>query len=119
MRAPASRRGFLRSLLTLPLIGGGVSLIGAPSAVAQPVTRQLLETYSAWLMEERMSLHEELFPEAEPVLRHISAVPVQLEPENQFYIPPLPSSWDRAASASTRAALVLASVGCEWREGIR
>ena len=44
--APASRRGFLRGLTTLPLIGGGVALIGAPSAVAEPVTRSMLETYS-------------------------------------------------------------------------
>lgn len=31
MSGPASRRGFLRGLTTLPLIGGGVTLIGRPA----------------------------------------------------------------------------------------
>jgi len=30
------RRGFLRALAGLPLIGGGVTLVGAPTAVAEP-----------------------------------------------------------------------------------
>ncbi|UGB25573.1 hypothetical protein LPC10_22220 [Methylorubrum sp. B1-46] len=34
--APASRRGFLRGLTTLPLIGGGVTLIGSASAANVP-----------------------------------------------------------------------------------
>lgn len=32
--APSSRRGFLRALITLPLIGS-ITLIGAPSAAAR------------------------------------------------------------------------------------
>ncbi len=39
------RRGFLRGLVTLPLIGGGVTLIGNPTAAAEPVTKELLVNY--------------------------------------------------------------------------
>lgn len=46
---PSSRRGFLRGLTRLPLIGGGVALIGAPTAVAEPLTPALLDSYEAWL----------------------------------------------------------------------
>lgn len=38
----SSRRGSLRGLTSLPLIGGGVSLIGRPTAVAEPLTRAAL-----------------------------------------------------------------------------
>ncbi len=62
MSDPASRRGFLRSLTTLPLIGGGITLIGAPSAVAQPVTDGLLMAYNEWLFMERRMLCEQLSP---------------------------------------------------------
>lgn len=53
MSAPASRRGFLRGLTTLPLIGGGVALIGSPTAAAVPVTGGTIATYIAWLDAER------------------------------------------------------------------
>ncbi len=44
MSAPSDRRGFLRGLATLPLIGGGVTLIGNPTrAAAEPVTEDLLQ----------------------------------------------------------------------------
>ncbi len=44
---PSSRRGFLRALTTLPLIGGGIPLIDAPSAVAAPLAPALEPTASA------------------------------------------------------------------------
>lgn len=48
------RRGFLCQLASLPLIGGGVTLIGQPTASAEPVTPDLLEAYKTWLdMEMR------------------------------------------------------------------
>ena len=52
MTAPASRRGFLRGLTTLPLIGGSVALIGKPSAVAVPVSDELRTRYLGWLARE-------------------------------------------------------------------
>ncbi|MDP4006923.1 hypothetical protein [Methylobacterium sp. NEAU K] len=60
MTGPASRRGFLRGLTALPLIGGGVTLIGAPSAVAEPITPRLLREYHDWLMFERSCLTREI-----------------------------------------------------------
>lgn len=49
MTGPASRRGFLSGLATLPLIGGSVALIGSPTAAAVPVTGGTIATYIAWL----------------------------------------------------------------------
>ncbi|AWN47145.1 hypothetical protein DK419_13160 [Methylobacterium terrae] len=54
MSGPASRRGFLRGLTALPLIGGGVTLIGSPTAAAVPLTGGMMASYVAWLhMEAR------------------------------------------------------------------
>lgn len=119
MTGPANRRGFLRGLVSLPLIGGGVTLIGSPTAVAEPVTRQLLERYSEWLRMERNSIHQELFPGCDQFALWCSASAARYRPEQEFYIPPAPASWEQAASASTRAALVLSTVGCNWRDGGR
>lgn len=49
MKPDASRRGFLRGLTTLPLIGGSVALVGSPTAAAVPVTGGTIATYLAWL----------------------------------------------------------------------
>ena len=53
MSVPASRRGFLRGLTTLPLIGGGVALIGNPTAAGVPITGGTIATYLAWLHFEQ------------------------------------------------------------------
>lgn len=107
MSGPASRRDFLRGLTTLPLIGGSVALIGAPSAVAASVTPGMLATYSCWLDTERRALHY-----------------ASLENRNSDFIPyinPAPNfHWGTAAfdrersgiAAQMRAPLVLAAVGC-------
>lgn len=42
----ADRRTFLRGPASLRLVGGGVTLIGNPTAAAVPVTASLLETYN-------------------------------------------------------------------------
>ena len=55
----ADRRTFLRGLASLPLIGGGVTLIGNPTAAAVPVTDTLIERYQLFLaMEAREALIE-------------------------------------------------------------
>jgi hypothetical protein len=56
-----ARRGFLRSLAALPLIGGGVTLLGNPTRAAEPVTAELLDSYDAWLFYERRYLSFERF----------------------------------------------------------
>lgn len=101
-----NRRGFLRGLTTLPLIGGGVTLIGAPTAVASPVTTELLTNYETWLNIEAARVASERDRNASGTI-------------TTFYTP----AWhwhdaDRElARPSSRAALVLAAVGCDWRAG--
>ena len=48
----SDRRTFLRGLAALPLIGGGVTLIGNPTAAAVPVTDALCDRYVEWLATE-------------------------------------------------------------------
>ena len=106
MSAPSDRRGFLRGLATLPLIGGGVTLIGNPTAAAEPVTLDLFHAYNTWLeLERRYLCHEceALWPPA-----RIMA----WDPNNaggryhRYRENPPPSN---------RAAVVLSAVGCDWR----
>lgn len=53
------RRSFLRGLAGLPLVGGGVTLIGNPTAAAVPVTDMLLQRYGLFLaIEAREALIE-------------------------------------------------------------
>lgn len=125
---PSSRRGFLRGLTTLPLIGGGVTLIGAPTAVAEPVTADLLDSYDAWLDAERRFLKWERY--RKPMDGQHSPGPrcVWYDPAsgNLFdYVPAANAghqwhSTDKPGvqpQPSSRAALVLATVGCDWRAG--
>ncbi|MBN6824009.1 hypothetical protein JRF84_31075 [Methylobacterium organophilum] len=119
---PASRRGFLRGLTTLPLIGGGVTLIGAPTAVAEPTTRELLRAYDAWLHFERCSLKAEY----EGGYRRDDVMVWSLQPDGTPYdLLPMDTPGSRfhmaepRRGAADRAALVLATVGCDWREGGR
>ena len=58
------RRAFLSSLVSLPLIGGGVTLIGQPTATAVPLSDALLANYEGWLAWERFRLHRELYSDA-------------------------------------------------------
>ena len=46
------RRGFLRGLASLPLIGGSVALIGQPTKAAGPVTQAMLADYADFLAIE-------------------------------------------------------------------
>lgn len=137
MTAPASRRGFLRGLTTLPLIGGGVALIGAPSAVAEPCTDRLFDAYLGFIVHEHREvlaqqtyrraivraaeLHQERglvmpagYPEAcaqdTREMPHLQWVPKGSEAQDALC---------RASCPTTRAALVLSAVGYDWREGGR
>ena len=110
LERPSPRRGFLRGLLALPLVGGGVQLVGSPSAVAAPPSRVLLERYLAWIARE----HAE-------VLIEMDFGPTSTRRGEQHLYQPLqwfPDDGPAIASVlsakpSTRAALVLATVGCE------
>ena len=110
MSGPSSRRGFLRGLTTLPLIGGAVSLIGSPTAAAEPVTDELIDAYNQWLFYERRLLCIEAYGSADAE----RMVP-QSTGANHFHFPAFPTSWRELPQPSTRAAVVLSAVGCDWR----
>ena len=108
MSGPGSRRGFLRGLATLPLIGGSVALVGTPRATAEPCTRALLHDYASWLAAECAATSHEAF--GQPGLlpaecaQDVQQWHQERWPGARFLEPP-----------SARAALVLATVGCDWR----
>ena len=103
------RRAFLASLAALPMLGGGVKLIGQPTATAIPVSNGLLRNYEAWLAWERHQLHTELW-DRDTADRNVTFLAMNL-PGEQWHNP-----WRDEAPpcppASTRAALVLSAVGC-------
>lgn len=128
MSASSDRRGFLRGLATLPLIGGAVSIIGNPTAAAEPVSMKLLETYGAWLFFERRYLCAEMVgyrywegrepEEVEDRQRWHRDSAIEQDhvrvdnPGGAFHFSADPA---RFPQPSTRAAAVLSAVGCDWR----
>jgi hypothetical protein len=109
-----ARRGFLRQLAGLPLIGGGVTLLGNPTGAAEPVTEQLLDAYSEWLFYERRLLCVERYPG----IRHPDGFIPANTGASDYHFPLGPERWQDRPMPSTRAAVVLASVGCRWKEGV-
>ena len=108
-----ARRGFLRNLAALPLIGGGVTLVGSPTRAAVPVTDELLWNYSQWLSMERSLLSFERGMQTD-LDRHWRdhALRFRLDnPAGRFHQPDTPPP-------SARAAVVLSAVGCGWQEEI-
>lgn len=104
--ARPDRRGFLRGLTALPLIGGGVTLIGNPTAAAVPPTPELLRSYSDWLQMEQRYLVAEHGRDFEFIDPN--------SPGGRYH-------WRAYGTAdlptpSTRAAIVLSAVGCDWRQ---
>lgn len=117
----SGRRDFLGGLVSLPLIGGGVTLIGQPSAVAEPVTIDMLEAYKTWLFYERRSLAWNMarHPRYTAYYKGLSQKKIysKIEPScvyagesGSFH------SYDGTNPPESRAALVLTTVGCDWRE---
>lgn len=113
-----TRRGFLSSLASLPFIGGGVKLIGAPSAAAVPVSLELLRRYRLFLNKELFATQTEIVSIESP--RHFVDMGFSLSdpsswrglplwwptPDDHVLDPPLTHS-----PASTRAAVVLGAAG--------
>ena len=123
MSNPSSRRGFLRGLTTLPLIGGGVVLTGEPTSAATPITPGLLATYSAWLAYERMKLHW-----ASLEVRDSGFIPAQ-NPGFNFQRRNEGGGMEHwGLDAQLRAPVILAAAGCPltsataegmWRDTFR
>lgn len=109
MSGPASRRGFLRGLTTLPLIGGSVTLIGQPTAVADSASPKLLGCYLEWLRLERQAVADSL-----GLIQHYGEIPMisgcgaaQIHHRDALRA-------GGAISPADRAAVVLSAVGCDW-----
>jgi hypothetical protein len=113
-----SRRGFLASLVRLPLIGGGLAVLGAPSAVALPRSEELLRRYVIFLGREQQAARIELDALRYP--HHFANMGYSLHAPETWRAAPW---WQEipaddavealivAAPASARAALVLSAAG--------
>ena len=114
-RSPLPRRGFLSGLAALPLIGGGVSLIGQPTAAAVPVTKHLLRTYEQWLGWERLKACNALYGFDRATKAQSSFVPSGAAYDWHF---PGGRIWElRSGEAASRAAVMLSAAGVPLREG--
>lgn len=103
-----TRRSFLAGLAQLPLIGGSVALIGSPSGVAAPPSQADLFAYREWLDTEGRLLGRELFPEmGRDAFRYVP----QNTAARDFHWPVPCTDWRKVPQPSTRARLVLATVG--------
>lgn len=117
---PLPRRGFLAGLAKLPLVGGSVALLGQPSAVAEPVSEALLWSYKSWLHYEQRMLSYELAGHDRDRSKDISRLFFMACPGADWHFQWARkgmrglSGWDDAPQPSTRAALVLSAVGCDW-----
>ena len=117
------RRSFLRGLTSLPLIGGGVTLIGNPTAAAVPVTDDLLWSYKAWLQYEHRMLSYEIAGHDQRRAGEIERFIKLGYPGDRFHFqwrdPQARGMaiWDNAPQPSTRAAVVLSAVGCPLTGG--
>ena len=115
----SDRRSFLRGLASLPLIGGGMTLIGNPTAAAVPATPELMNRYRAWLAREWRQASVEhqilLYPEhfaAKPDLFTWDFVPTGFIPNDAVAHANVTGS-----SAASRAAVVLSAAGCSITGG--
>ncbi len=120
------RRNFLRGLVSLPLIGGSLAILGQPTAAAVPVTDALQLRYLAWLAHEHLAaVKEHMFRSAlAHALRHPERYPSpaafarrQLEEGDRSpYTGWFPDAPDverlvSASRSSTRAAVILSAAG--------
>ena len=113
----ADRRTFLRGLASLPLIGGGVTLIGNPTAAAVPVTLDLMHGYASWLFMEHRMVSYELADYQRDLARDIERAYWPNTPGADWHFQWSgqgsrgPAGWIDAPQPSTRAAVVLSAAG--------
>lgn len=109
------RRGFLRGLATLPLIGGGVALIGNPTRADEPITPALLKHYVGWLGREYGEAHDELLRTGF-TFGQGSWGPIAYQYGYRVLATSAVNALVESAPPSSRAAVVLSAVGVDWRE---
>lgn len=108
MTSPSSRRGFLRGLATLPLIGGGVTLIGKPTGTAVPITGGMLATYTAWLHFELRAVASPVYAKAGDSVGNRLFIPC-VNPGSDWHDY---ANWDEERRrAQLRAPVILAAAG--------
>jgi hypothetical protein len=114
----APRRGFLRGLFALPLIGGGIRLLGDPTAAATPVSVALLEKYRAFLVHELFATRMELTLMKYPWAFHDRGQSLDDSSTwcaeawwHELPSDPLAEALVTRSPASSRAAVVLSAVG--------
>lgn len=121
MNAIPPRRSFLRGLVALPLVGGSVSLIGQPTAVAEPPTSELLEAYKTWLSTEHTRLTWDMAADPVFIEKYQNCFDATADHETrrdwirryEWYVGDAHNGHD---DPYRRAALVLSAVGCDWRD---
>lgn len=113
-----ARRSFLHGLITLPLVGGGVTLIGNPTSAAVPVSNDVLASYDQWLFYERRLLVREQYGHiGDDMVRAMErAVPVNTAADKFHF--PLEGSWRDVPQPSTRAAVILSAAGVPLTGGL-
>jgi hypothetical protein len=109
---PMPRRRFLSGLLTLPLIGGAVTLNGQPTAAAAPLSVDLLESYATWLHFEAKLLKAEM--RVSDPGRYRGGFLLTDNAGGDFHRDEY-NGWQTEQHASRRAAVVLSAIGCDWR----
>ena len=82
------------------------------SSVPSRTRDELLSAYDEWLYHERRMLHIERYGK-ERYRQTLLVVPCT--PAAEFHFPMWPAKWEDRPQPSTRAALVLQMVGCDWR----
>ena len=112
----ADRRSFLRGLASLPMIGGGVTLIGNPTAAAVPVTRDLINSYKSWLFMEHRMLSYEMAGYDSALAHDIERVSWAGSPGDTWHFQwgregARLAGWLEAPQPSSRAAVILSAAG--------
>ena len=112
-----SRRTFLRGRAGLPLLGGSVALIGAPTAAAVPVTPDLLHSYKSWLHMEHRMVSFELAGHDQRLGKEMERFHFAGTPGDRWHMQWAregargPAGWIDAPQPSTRAAVILSAAG--------
>ena len=90
------------------------AFLPALACVMQAREDELLNAYDEWLYYERKLLHIERWG------KELHGQTLALVPASRaaaFHFPLWPARWEDRPKPSTRAKLMLETIGCEWRDG--